>query len=138
MVDTKRQWLTRKKRYIERTNKYYKNGLRFLNENEVEKASEMLWGSAAQAVKAVAAERGRELRAHHLLSKFVRELSKESQEPELANEFDAIQGLHSNFYESELTIEDVAARVETVKKFVIRMLSFAEGLAPEVRKRIRP
>ena len=135
MTDGEVGRLASKEKYVEMAKRYLENGLRFLKKNEAEKASEMLWGSAAQAVKAVAAKGGRELRAHHLLSKFVRELSKERQEPELFVQFDAIQWLHSNFYESELTVEDVIARLEIVKKFVRRMLGFAKTAGHQVSKR---
>ncbi len=58
-------------RYIANSNQYWDNALLFLRKRETGKASEFLWGSVAEAVKAVAASRGKRLRAHALMRGYV-------------------------------------------------------------------
>ena len=43
---------------------YLENAFKFIKVGNPEKAGEFLWGSMAQALKAVAASRGRELNTH--------------------------------------------------------------------------
>ena len=86
-----------------------------LDEGELQKAGEFVWGSMAAAVKAVAACNGVSLRSHGKLVEFARELSRELESPYLYDSFHKARSLHSNFYEADLTAEDVHLAIEDVR-----------------------
>ena len=109
---------------------YLENAFRFIEAGDAEKASEFLWGSMAQALKAVAASRGISLRTHERLKRYAMDLAKERQDENIKNAFYRAQSLHSNFYETGLLIEDVAISAEDVRAVVGKLLS----LIPEERQ----
>jgi len=51
--------------------KYLKEAEEFLNKGDHTQASEKVWGAASQIVKALAAKRGKALRSHRELHRFV-------------------------------------------------------------------
>ena len=55
---------------------YLENALKFIKAGNPEKAGEFLWGSMAQALKAVAASKGIELNTHQEIRRYARELAK--------------------------------------------------------------
>ncbi len=82
-------------------------------------ASEKAWGAAAQIVKAVAAKKGKELKSHGDLWRFVSEIAGEDRE--LRRLWSRANSLHQNFYEGWMPPEDVKYAVEDVKQFVERL-----------------
>ena len=81
-------------------------------------ASEKGWGSAAHALKAVAEQRGWRHSSHALLIAVARTLAAESGGPEIRRLFDVAAALHANFYETWMSQEDVAERLEDVKELL--------------------
>ena len=113
----------------ERTNKYKAQSVHYLENailsmeaGNVEKASEFLWGSMAEALKAVAASRGRELRHHREIGKYARELAKQLGDEAISDVFGNASYLHTNFYEVELTIEEVYTYGDRIKVIVGKLL----------------
>jgi len=102
---------------------YLKNALHFIEAGDAEKASEFLWGSMAQAIKAVALSKGIRLRSHQKLREYVIELARYCKDMDIKNTFDRAQSLHSNFYETGLLMEDVAMAAEDVRVAVAKLLS---------------
>ena len=102
---------------------YFENALHFLETSDAEKASEFLWGSMAQALKAVAASRDITLRSHKNVRDYAMELARTLQDESIRHAFDYAQSLHSNFYESGLLLEDVVMGAEDVKKAVAKLLN---------------
>jgi len=100
-------------RFKNQSRHYQDNALRFLQEGEVQKASEFFWGSMAQALKAVAASRGMELRSHGLIRQYARELARELGDESIVDGFREADSLHSDFYEAGLTADDVTLAWET-------------------------
>ena len=82
-------------------------------------ASEKAWGAAAQIVKAVAAKKGKELKSHGDLWRFVLEVAGENDE--LRRLWHVANTLHQNFYEGWIPPEGVRRAVEDVKQFVRMM-----------------
>ncbi len=82
-------------------------------------ASEKAWGAAAQIVKAVAAKKGKELKSHGDLWRFVLEVAGENDE--LRWLWHVANALHQNFYEGWISPEGVRRAVEDVKRFVGKM-----------------
>jgi len=110
------------KKYVDQSLRYLENGLIFLNQGDYDKASEFLWGSAAQAVKAVAASKGIELKTHGQLWQFTRELAKELGDPRVYETFRTASYLHTNFYEVELGPEEVLAAFDSIRLVVAQLL----------------
>jgi Archaeal PaREP1/PaREP8 family len=109
---------------------YLGNAREFLRQQEFAKASEFIWGAMAQAIKAVAASKGFELRQHRELWDYARELARELNDPSMFQDFRQANFLHSNFYEAGLPAEEVIDSVETVGATVGKLLS----LLPEEAK----
>ena len=114
----------RTKRYRTQSVHYFENALRFIEAGDAEKASEFLWGSMAQALKAVAASRDIQLKSHKDIRDYAMELARTPQDENIRHAFNNAQSLHSNFYESGLILEDVVIGAEDVKTAVAKLLSF--------------
>jgi hypothetical protein len=84
-------------------------------------ASEKGWGAAAQAVKALAAKEGRELRGHRELWTYVIDLAKRLQDPELRLLWGSANSLHQNFYEGWMPPEGVRLAVEDVERLIEKL-----------------
>ncbi len=109
--------------YVARSRHYLENAYVSLERGEVEKAGEFLWGSMAQAIKAVAAFKGVELRSHGAVRDFAMVLAKDNRDPALREAFAEANSLHQNFYESGLTREIVLEYGERIRPAVGRVLS---------------
>ena len=102
---------------------YYENALHFLEMGDAEKASEFLWGSMSQALKAFAAYAGKKLQSHDDIRRFALKLTKEVKNESIWLAFTSAQSLHSNFYETGLLLEDVIIGAEIIKKVASELLS---------------
>jgi hypothetical protein len=111
------------KKYKKQSIHYFENAIKFIDKGDAEKASEFLWGSVAQALKAVAASKNIWLRSHNQIKNYALELARELHDDSIRHTFDYAQSLHSNFYESGLLLEDVARAAEDVKKTAKQLLS---------------
>ena len=112
------------KKYKTQSVHYFENALKFIEAGDAEKASEFLWGSMAQALKAVAGSRDIWLKSHKDVRNYAMDLARTLQDDSIRHAFDYAQSLHSNFYESGLLLEDVAMAAEDVKKAVTKLLEF--------------
>jgi len=94
-------------RFQSQSQHYCDNALKFLEQGDVQKAAEFLWGSIAEALKAIAASGGRQLRSHREIWEYAREVAKELNDESIWFGFKAAHSLHSDFYEAGLTLDDV-------------------------------
>ncbi len=102
---------------------YLENAFESIQAGEVEKASEFLWGSLAQALKAVAASKEIELRTHWNITDYAKDLAKQQGDKSIYDVFGHASYLHSNFYEAGLRMEDVEIYVEEIRAMVDKLLS---------------
>ena len=109
--------------FVFRSGEYLNNTYLALDQDEIEKASEFLWGSMALAVKAVAALREIELRSHGAIWEYARQLSQELGSQQLFDSFRDANRLHSNFYESDLTRAVVLESEERIRFAVGQLLN---------------
>ncbi len=107
--------------YLKLYEKYLKEGEKLLAEKDYVQASEKFWGSVTQIVKALAAERGIELRSHSELHSFISKLEKELRDPEVRRLWQSAGMLHQNLYENWLPPEMVEGNVEDVKKLIEKL-----------------
>ncbi|MCP8308303.1 MAG: PaREP1 family protein [archaeon] len=110
--------MERAKHYLDLNRKYLEEGESLLVKGDSAQASEKLWGASAEIVKAVAVQRGLELKTHADLWSFTTKLSSELGDPEILTFFAAANYLHQNFYENAMTLEAVKASAQAVKKFI--------------------
>ena len=108
--------------YAFRSGHYMHNALEYLNAGELEKSSEFLWGSMAQAVKAVAAVREITLPTHGAIWDFARQLCQELGDSVLFDAFRDANRLHGNFYEAGLTREMILDSEARVRQGVAKLI----------------
>jgi len=99
--------------------KFLREAEELLARGDYVQASEKAWGAAAQIVKAVAAKRGKELKSHGDLWRFVLEVV--DGDDELRRLWHVANTLHQNFYEGWIPPEGVKLAVEDVRRFVKKM-----------------
>ncbi len=86
---------------------YIENAINCIETGDAQKASDFLWGSVAEALKAVAEVKGIELRSHKSIRDYARELAKEEKDPTIFDVFRKAESLHRNFYELGTELEEV-------------------------------
>ena len=109
-------------KYKAQSTHYLENAFISMKAGDAEKAGEFLWGSMAQALKAVAASKGRELTKHWEIGDYARELTKELGDKSIYDAFGHASYLHGNFYEAGLTIEEVYIYAEDIRATVAKLL----------------
>jgi len=102
---------------------YFENALTSIQAGEAEKAGEFLWGSMAQALKAVAASEGRELNTHGEIRKCATELAKKHNDMSIWDVYGIANSLHGNFYEAGLSLEEVQIHAERIRITVVKLFS---------------
>ncbi len=111
------------KKYVAQSLRYLKNASKSIDDGNPDKASEFLWGSMAQALKAVAANKEIHLRNHRQIWDFGESLAKELEDKSIYDAFLHANLLHTNFYESELELKDIRRMAEDVRMTVGKLLS---------------
>ncbi len=101
---------------------YLENAFVSMEAGHPEKAGEFLWGSMAQAIKAVAASKEMLLESHGELRNFARELAKEQKDDSIFKVFRDAESLHKNFYEFGFELEDVRISAQDVREGVAKLL----------------
>ena len=110
-------------KYASQSLRYLQNASKSIDDGNSDKASEFLWGSMAQALKAVAANNGIFLRGHRQIWNYAESLTKELEDKSIYSAFLHANSLHTNFYESELELKDVRMMAEGVRIAVDKLLS---------------
>ncbi len=86
-------------KYLRRAEQYYQNFLASINRGEIEKASEMLWGALSCYANALSVLiRKKSLTTHSETVNFLKELAKETRDPQIIDAVGQAQQLHANFY----------------------------------------
>ena len=109
-------------KYKAQSEHYLENAYKFIEAGDVEKASEFLWGSMAEAIKAVAAIKGVTFKGHRQVRNYAENLSKELGDNSIFDHFLHAESLHSNFYECELELRDVIRVADEVRMTVDKLL----------------
>lgn len=104
---------------------YLGNAFGYIEAGDSAKASEFLWGSIAEALKAVAATKGISLNSHGGLRSYAMELTKEQKDDSIFRTFRDAESLHRNFYEFGFGLEDVHILAKEVREVVSKLLKLA-------------
>ena len=118
-------------RYIIHSRQYLENALLALQNLEAGKAGELLWGSVAEMLHAVAAYHNKQLRTHRELKNFVIQLARELNDDTIEKDFLIAESLHHNFYEVQQEPIDIAIVVATVRELVNKLFNL---LPPEANR----
>ena len=93
-------------------------------------ASEKSWGAAAQALKAIAEERGWNHGGHRRIVDVVQQIADEHNRRDLLSLFGTAQALHTNFYEDWLDSDTVSIFMDNVKKLLPELEQIRSAPAP--------
>ncbi len=107
--------------YLERGEVYIRQAREELEKGDLRQASEKAWGAAAQAVKAVAEERGWNHDRHSLLFDVVGQVNDERRRAGLSRLFGVANQMHINFYEDWLDDAEVRHGIDTVGVLMQRL-----------------
>jgi len=112
-------------KYVRQSSHYLENASKFIDAGNSDKAGEFLWGSMAEALKAVAASRGIILKNHRQIWNYTESLTKELEDKSIYDAFIHANYLHTNFYESELELRDIRRAAEDIRVAVDKLLRLA-------------
>ena len=87
---------------FETRDQYRENADKAVAAGEFRKASELLWGSITQELKALAATYGIVISSHRQFFEFLRQLASEVKDIQLYLEFVELNALHKNFYDETI------------------------------------
>ena len=111
------------KKYAGQSRHYLLNASKFIDAGDSEKASEFLWGSLAEALKALALSRGILLKKHGEIWNYVESLTKELEDKSIYDAFRHAHDLHINFYESDIELRGVRRMAEDIRIAQDKLLS---------------
>ena len=95
-----------------------------LAQGDLQQASEKGWGAVAQMMKAVAETRGWEHGRHRHLHRIASRLRAETGDGDIRRLFNTAGGLHENFYENQLTVEDIEQDLADVERLLQKLEAF--------------
>ena len=121
------------RRHVIHSRQYLENALLALKDGEAGKAGELLWGSVAQAVHAVAASKNRRLQTHRELKNFVIQLARELADETIKTNFVLAESLHHNFYEVQQEPQDIVLVLPAVHELIQNLLQLIPPELPEQR-----
>ena len=110
-------------RFVLHAQEYLGNALLALQNGEAGKAGELLWGSVAQAIHAVAASRNRSIATHRDLKNFALQLAREINDSNIEKDFIIAESLHHNFYDVQQEPQDIEIVVPATQELVSRLLA---------------
>ena len=90
----------------------------YLRRRNTIQASEKGWGAAAQALKAIAEERGWNHNGHGLLVDIAKQVSDEQERTDLIAWLGTAQSLHVNFYEDAIPLDLIEAYLNVIKSLL--------------------
>ncbi len=92
-----------------------------LDAGDLIQASEKFWGAAAQALKAIAQQRGWEHDSHAHFYRIVRNIVDETGDKDIATLFNAANALHVNFYEHWMKKDEILPLADQVSQLIERV-----------------
>ena len=104
--------------YIKTSEHYFNNLKDVLSKNEYRKASEYLWGTIAQLIKALAYLYGIPLGSHKSIKIFIREIATEKNDEEYFKSFLFLEKLHVNFYDEIIEPEEFQIYLKSANNFL--------------------
>lgn len=117
----------RARAYLHQSLQYLKNAEDASRHESPEKVGEFLWGATATAFKAlIMAKKGVEIKSHAQFWDVARELTREMGDEFIYRSFREANSLHSNFYESKLSLDDIKMSADKILELVKKLASLTE------------
>ncbi len=113
--------MTTSQQYVETSATLFDQARLELETGDLIQASEKYWGAAAQALKAVAQDRGWEHNSHAHFYRVVRNLIDETGDEQLFDLFNAADLLHTNFYENWMQPQEILQLADRVEQLIQRL-----------------
>ncbi len=88
-----------------------------MNKGDALQASEKIWGATAHALKALAQQRGWNHRFHNHLRAAANYLGVETGRSDWGVIFNALDHMHTNFYEHQFYVDEVRPLLDSAKHF---------------------
>ena len=92
-----------------------------LEDGDLIQASEKFWGATAQALKAIAQERGWEHNSHAHFYRIVQAIIEETGDEDLFDLFGSANLLHINFYEHWMNAAQIRKLADQVEQLINRL-----------------
>ena len=92
-----------------------------LESGDLVQASEKFWGATAQALKAIAHQRGWEHKSHASFYRIIRQLADETGDRQIRTLFQAADSLHANFYEHWMDQQQILELSDQVAQLIDRL-----------------
>ena len=108
-------------RYLRHSRQYLENALLALRRQEAAKAGELLWGSVAEMLQAVAASWRVPIHSHRDLKNFAIQLGRDLGDSTLQRDVALAESLHQNFYVVALEPQDIEAVLPTVQDLLPKL-----------------
>jgi len=118
--------------YLNQSLSYLENASKALANGYPEKSGEFLWGGVATALKALAmAKKGVELRKHRQIWGLAHEFVRETGDTQLYGAYREADSLHKNFYEGELSAEDIKMSAAKIGELITKLKALVEEALKE-------
>ena len=114
--------IERARAYLNQSLEYFENASNAFKDGNPEKAGEFLWGSVATVLKAlVMAKKGIEIKSHSEFWDIARELTRETGDMSIYESYKEANSLHSNFYDSRLSLDDIKNSSKKIAELVKKL-----------------
>ncbi len=108
--------------YHQVSEKFLAQARQELSDGDLPQASEKGWGATAQILKAIADRRGWEHGRHRHLSRIASRLRAERGDRDIYRWFQVAEALHGNFYDDQMSAQDIAESLDDVESLIDRLL----------------
>jgi len=112
-------------KYLAMRDHYFSNAEKMIKENNLRKASELLWGAVTQTIKSLASSSNIYIYSHNKFKSYIREISKEIKDQTLFSLFLELENLHRNFYDEIISEEDFPMYYEKAQLFIRKLDTIA-------------
>ena len=107
--------------YQQASEKFLAQARQELSDGDLPQASEKGWGATAQILKAIADQRGLDHGRHRHLSQIASRLRAERGDRDTYRWFQVAEALHGNFYEDQMSAQDIAESLDDVENLIDRL-----------------
>jgi HEPN domain-containing protein len=119
--------MERARAYLNQSLEYFENASKAFKDGDPEKAGEFLWGCVATSLKAlVMAKKGIEIKSHSQFWDIARELTRETGDISIYESYKEANSLHSNFYDSRLSLDDIKNSSKRIMELVMKLRNLTE------------
>jgi len=107
---------------LTRSNEYWIEVVDHLEKGNLEKASELTWGSIAELIKALALRKHNyEIKSHREIRGYVKKIATQLGDREMYDLFCDVEDLHRNFYDGLYDEAEVRIRIDEANRLILKI-----------------